>query len=282
MKRILDLLLVPAIAVMFALGGCTSPKSEEKIIPQNPVESQSEAEDLPKEKHDKYIFDVEYEFGENNNEQTKISKKTQQTESTFNTVENIYIEVLQNNIGFYHVRHVYDNEEPTFEYAKLEDILNDLNSYEDCWEFKNFTLINVNGSDVPAVVLELYPVDERIVLHYNEGVVYGYDFPFRGMRNIMTDGTFDGSGGAYNTYIMELHFLSGLIETITIGKSDTILKDDGELEQIFYINEEEVTRELWQDFLNEQSEKEIALWYEFSNKTIAEDFASAWSNYSEY
>ena len=38
------------------------------------------------------------------------------------------------------------------------------------------------------------------VLHYEEGVVYSYQFVFRGMKRIHQNGVYEGSDGAANTF----------------------------------------------------------------------------------
>ena len=187
-----------------------------------------------------------------------------------------YIDVLQSIIGFYEIRIIYGYNDPIIEYRKLEDSLGFSDLDNIIFELTQFILVNVHYSDVPAVVLEFAPGGCRLVLHYNNGAVYGLFTPLRGMREITTEGIFDGSGGAAFLTIMKLQLASNFIEIAVIGYSDLLRNDAGEV-PAYFIFGKEVSFEEWQKFLDKIYESEIALWYIFSAETIADDFALAWS-----
>ncbi len=78
---------------------------------------------------------------------------------------------------------------------------------EYCWTFgepqiprraDEFMLVDMNGDGADEVVLYCLPESTQ-VLHYEDGVVYSYQFVFRGMKRIRTNGIYEGSGGAAST-----------------------------------------------------------------------------------
>ena len=195
----------------------------------------------------------------------------------YSYIRDMYIDVLQSNVGFYHIRNVFGHDEPFWEYVKLVEHLGlcEIDNVT-VWEISQFTFYDVYNSNVPAVVLEFTPGGDRLVLYYNIGSVYGIFVAFRGMRGITTDGMFHGSSGAAFTNISKMQFSSRMFEIIILGESDF---NQETMTPIYYISGEEISPEIWYSFRNEFFEKEEVLWYEFSNETIVDDFALAWSKY---
>jgi len=198
-----------------------------------------------------------------------------------------YINVFLGDTGIF-LSHIYAEPESAARFQSI--FLDEYLGYEDEYEFEitHFLLIAVDGSNVPAVVLEVSPPypGNRVILHYRGGTVYGYSFSFRSMRGIVLDGTFCSSGGVSRIAISNLQLSpSGFIEISVIGESDDIRTDEvgnapgGTYAPIFFIRGEEVSYEKWQDFLEAHYSKEEAPWYAFYADTIAEDFAVCWNRF---
>lgn len=62
----------------------------------------------------------------------------------------------------------------------------------------SFMLVDMDGDGGNEVVLYCSPESTQ-VLHYEDGVVYGYQFGFRGMKRIHQNGVYEGSDGAAST-----------------------------------------------------------------------------------
>ena len=86
-----------------------------------------------------------------------------------------------------------------------------------------------------------------IVLHYYDDTVYGYTFPFRGLKSIKKDGIFNWSGGFADSGYDRLKFINGTVEKKTLGYSESSsdvkgnFYANGNVYVSFYINGEEVT-----------------------------------------
>lgn len=61
-----------------------------------------------------------------------------------------------------------------------------------------FMVVDMNGDGANEVVLECSPESTQ-VLYYEEGIVYSFQFNYRGMKRIHDNGIYEGSGGAANT-----------------------------------------------------------------------------------
>lgn len=197
-----------------------------------------------------------------------------------------FIEVLQGDAGYYDVRRIYESDdvEVSFEYVflNLDGYFDSYSGYN--FEYTQFTFINVEGSAIPAVVLEISPPfpGDRRVLYYDNGVVRGDFFSFRGMRCIRTDGTFCSSSGAAYTSMARLQLSSGVLIAEVFAQSDTAITQPDSIywdTLVFIIDGEEVTYERWSDFNDEFDQKEEMPWYAFSADTIAADFSAAWDNH---
>lgn len=85
-----------------------------------------------------------------------------------------------------------------------------------------FMIVDMDGDGADEIVLECTPESVQ-VLHYEEGTVYSYQFVFRGMKRIHSNGIYEGSNGAANTSyhrLMELNKDSYIEETIAVMDSD--------------------------------------------------------------
>ena len=83
---------------------------------------------------------------------------------------------------------------------------------EYCWRFgkptypykvSKYMLVDMNGDGAEEVVMYCMPESTQ-VLYYEDGVVYNYQFAFRGMKRIHTNGIYEGSNGAANTIFFKL------------------------------------------------------------------------------
>ena len=204
------------------------------------------------------------------------------------SVLKIYIEVLKDNTTFYgKPGHIFagHESEPGGEHLMLNEYLDRFSDDDLTFAVAQFAIIPVYGSDTPAVVLKVRPPHPglRTILHYRGGVVYGYHAPFRGMRSIKVDGTFDWSGGADFSGTARLSLSPEFIYAEITSLSDMIRTDDGSVpsifgtfEPVYYIHGEVVSRDEFRAFWEAHHQKEDAQWHTFSPETIAEDFAAAW------
>ncbi|MDL2281264.1 hypothetical protein LJC10_05340 [Selenomonadales bacterium OttesenSCG-928-I06] len=135
---------------------------------------------------------------------------------------------------------------------------------------KQFTVVDLDGDGLPEVVL-CQPVGSKFILHYEDGVVYGNLLGMRGEMSVLKkDGTYASSYGSGIYGYGKIRFLSGILDKKSLARCS---------EQVYYINHEKVSEDLFLAFREKQWEKENVVWYPFSEGSISEDFLKAWDNY---
>lgn len=179
-----------------------------------------------------------------------------------NSALEAYKAVLQGKAEFFST----DNQKELY----LNDFLTNQEIYETIFEPTQFAVLDMDGDEVPEVVLGLSIGNEPQfyeVLHTMNDTVYGYLFPIRGLQGLKADGTFGYSSGAADTGFGKLKFESDTFQTYTLGYSESS-QDDAGLTVSYFVNNEPVTKEAFDSFANEQSGKEDAVWHEFTEENI--------------
>lgn len=185
-----------------------------------------------------------------------------------NPVLEAYKAVLQNKAEFFST----DNNKDLY----LDDFLTNKEIYGTDFEITHFTVLDMDGDNVPEVVLELSVGGEPQfyeVLHYTNGKVNGYLIVYRGLEELKADGTFRFSNGAADYGWGNLRFESTPYTTDILAYSQSSQSDTG-LTISYFINNGQVTKEAFDSFGNEQSGKEDAVWYEPSQKNIEAELSA--------
>ena len=139
-----------------------------------------------------------------------------------------------------------------------------------------FTLVQIEGSSTPAVILELVDFGgERLVLHYSSERVYGRFIPLRGLSQLRLNGSARWSGGVMHTGTNRLRLVNGMLEAIATSSADSDLA-------IYIVNGEDATEAETRAVWNAHDDKDVAVWIPFDLDTLAADFAAAWDDYFEW
>jgi len=251
-----------AIALTLSLAACSkeNPEQENSIMPSFVMESIEPTPEpsleptlLPYEKTDQYAV---------KNEPINYDELPPDLGA--------YLAVLRNDATF---DYYYRNND--YEERLLVEFLNELIDFDDesVLRIENYTIIDYNEDGLPAVLIELY-FYFRMVFYYHNGKVTGYMFSYREMMDPKKDGTFIASGGALHTYFEKLQFQNGIPVFERSTYSDYI---DGQ--RVFYINDEQVSESLFDDYWVKYDEKEDPDWHEYNAETFVEDFIAAWDYY---
>ena len=184
-----------------------------------------------------------------------------------------FMEVLKNNTGFYMCETSYVGDQAVRSYQGKHTLLRELLSDDSDSDYagrtvEQFAVVDMDGSGVPEVVIELSRDGERIVFHNRNDRIYGFGFSYRGMNELKIDGTFSGSSGAASSSIGKLEFLTVECKERVLAYSD----DDK-----YYVNDKQVSEDMFNSSLSKHWEKEDADWYSYSAETFEEDFISAWN-----
>ncbi len=147
-------------------------------------------------------------------------------------------------------------------------------------EVTGFTIVDMDGDGENEIVLSISTgsVDEGFeVLHYQDGIVYGYHFWYRALEDLKEDGTFTGSGGASSSSINRIVFLEKGYAVDTLYESRSQYGTDGVNEIQYYKNGEVCSEEEFNDALNRQYEKASVTWYKLTTENVTLAFENRFS-----
>lgn len=198
----------------------------------------------------------------NNKTVTKVTPTVSSAKSANNIVMSTYNEVLQNKIQF------FSTDSKKTEY--LNDFLTDKAIYDTTFKITHFAVLDMDGDNVTEVVLELSIGGEPQfyeVLHYMNGKVYGYLQVLRGLENLKVDGTFVGSSGALYNDWGKLKFTSSG-DTMNIFASEQPASGNPNSQIQYTINNEKVTKQVFDEYINKQNAKSNAIWYVFNSAEV--------------
>jgi len=178
------------------------------------------------------------------------------------SVMKAYKEVLLNNAEFFST----DSQKKVLFY----DFLTDRKIYDTDFNAVNFTVLDMDGDNIPEVIIGLTVNDEPQfyeVLHYSNNTVYGYLLTNRVLGDLKNDGTFIFSGGAADTGVGKLKFDSDDFSIDILGYSKSS-QGETDLTVSYFIANKTVEKEYFDVFLNKQTEKTSVTWHEFSQSNI--------------
>lgn len=109
----------------------------------------------------------------------------------------------------------------------------------------------------------------RLILHEQEGVVYGYSLPYRGFQGLKTDGTFHTSAGVFDNGTASITFdkENDTVNDITYCCSKTD-PQTGQMEVFYFVDREEATLEQFQLAIRLEDAKPDAEWHDFTDENI--------------
>ena len=116
-----------------------------------------------------------------------------------------------------------------------------------------FTVVDMDNDGIMEVL-----VSGTVVLHYEDGMVYGYAFSFRNMYYVKTDGSFFWNGGAGSRYgCAKLNFNKESVTWTDIYRVET----DETNSEAYYIGEQQVTKEEFLECSKQKEDIALAEWY---------------------
>lgn len=132
--------------------------------------------------------------------------------------------------------------------------------FDESLALDNYAEVDLDRDNTPEVIVNLSSgVDGWIiVLRYYEGSVYGYPFVYRGLQSPKTDGIYSASSGAFDNSILQMSF-NGLELNEKILGHTILMNEDVE----YYIADEKVSEEEYNEFLKDFFNKEDVSWNQF-------------------
>jgi len=137
-------------------------------------------------------------------------------------------------------------------------------------EITRFAVVDLDQDGIPEVILwekvngNDYGVE---VLHYQNGVVYGYEFGHRQVGQLKTDGTFSFSSSASDSGIGMLIFTNSAyaMDKITYSRSSDT-NNNFFIE--YFVNKMPATESEFTAAVNSQGQKPDAIWYTLTTENI--------------
>lgn len=210
-------------------------------------------------------------IGCSNKKDVAISEKIEDVSDTYleTSMKNIVIsnkviaDVFENKKKFFDTelqKYIYLSEYSSTNYMDYDtegkyEYVDDNDSQGEKQKILRWCEIDMNSDGNKEVLLELSS-SNILLLHSEEGVVYGYAFNFRGMNSIKTDGSFQGSDSAATTYIGKIKFVGKECFYEEICVIDELNDND----PIYRIDKQESTKEEVQSYLEKQEAKENIVW----------------------
>lgn len=119
-------------------------------------------------------------------------------------------------------------------------------------EKRTFVDLDSDGNN-ELVALTKSNYGAYIILRHENNMVYVYTINIRLLNNLKEDGTFIGNNGSQSYAYMKLSFNKNLYES-------KILAEVNETENIYKINEKDVSKETFLDYENEFNNKKDCKW----------------------
>ena len=116
-------------------------------------------------------------------------------------------------------------------------------------------------SDGEVEVLVSGWTSDILVLHEENGSIYGFDFTFRGMYSVKTDGSYYWNANQGNTYgCSKLSFENGMCSVVELSRTE--LSDNGNTN--FFVNGVRVAKDEYDSFAESFSDVDNVTWYKLS------------------
>lgn len=128
-----------------------------------------------------------------------------------------------------------------------------------------FAVVDMDGDQVPEIVLEIDNYMGYIILRYKDGEIYGNEIGYRSLEDLKVDGTHGGDAGAGNNWIEKLYFIGDSI--VQDGKAH---KEEDVWYTSYTINDIPVEENVWNGIKTSYDETSEVEWHEFTEEAVRE------------
>lgn len=266
-KAIIYVLL---ISILVSLSGCAYNKHDNSVKSINhKLSSMSPSLNLSTTSSITSLND----YSKNTDRESELSQtQLENTKNATDTALKAFKSILQNKSEFYNT----DAQKNQY----LKEFLANNGAFDCILKILHFTVLDMDGDKIPEVIIKLainghdYE-DFYEVLHYIDDKVYGYIFSNRCLGGVKADGTFIYSGGASDNGFGKLKFQGSTCVTESIGyKESEGSKDDNTPNEIYFIDNKQVTSDKYESFVTEQFAKKEAIWFDISPKSIEKELST--------
>lgn len=171
--------------------------------------------------------------------------------SNINNLPQNYLRVIKNEKPF-----LFMGEEVLIDNYKspyLQEYLNQCDNVQ-------YAVLDMDGDGKEEVLISGWTSD-MLVLHEENGNIYGFDFTFRGMYNVKTDGSYYWNTNQGNTYgCSKLSFENGICSVVELNRAE--FREDGSSD--FFVNGVKVAKGEYDSAIENISVVDNVTWYKLS------------------
>ena len=135
-----------------------------------------------------------------------------------------------------------------------------------------FAIIDIDGDGENEVVLGLQingiSDSDFVILHYQNGEIYGYTLVYRAFMNLKTDGTFIFSSGSADWGIGRISFSEAGYSINEQAYCQSGHDSNNELTVQYFVNDASCSEDEFNDAVNSQEQKANVEWYDLSENNI--------------
>ena len=128
-----------------------------------------------------------------------------------------------------------------------------------------YSIVDLDGDNSPEVVGWLSRGANDywgfLVLHYDNDMVYAYELAYRAFNELKSDGTFSFSSSVSDHGIGKIEFVSSTYKVNKIAYSEI---EYGTQKVSYYVDDSSVSKEVFEEYVAEQSEKLDVEWNEIA------------------
>lgn len=174
-----------------------------------------------------------------------------------------YKDVFLNNTTFFST----DNNES----MTLNQSLSSFIDYLYPMTISRFAITDLDNDGIPEVVLLLNIGVE--ILHYQDGLIYGYDLVDRAFMELKTDGSFSFSSGSADNGFGTISFTNTGYKINEIAYSKSSIDSNGNVNVSYSINQKSATMDKFNTAFHQWENKPAATFYDFTQSNIETIFS---------
>lgn len=191
MKNIKVISNISAVLILcWSLGGCVSEQASGEVQQATGADIINVSEGGIEESLQSLSENESKILTSSENETQNVSPELEGENSTYYTMEEVKaLDIPEDMLAYWMV---LNGKKPFISY----DIGGQEFYWDEFWGIRaeQFMIVDMDNDGGKEVVLYCWP-ESTWILHYEDGSVYGYEFVFRGMKRIRTNGIYEGSSG---------------------------------------------------------------------------------------
>jgi len=201
------------------------------------------------------------------NDSSLVQTQDEEPAEPDSSIMRIYKEILQDEAAFFST-----DAQKDIKFSQLSQAVSSDNSV--AANVSQFTVLDLDGDESMELVLRLTVNGDEYygfeILHYQDGVVYGYTRWYRALRDLKADGSFSFSGGAADTGYGFLQFDGASLTEIVKAESKSSYDSNNNFSIEYFVDGRSAAEGDYLSAMNAFRHKPDATWYDFTDDNLSE------------